>query len=974
MGHYWFLLLLTVVFHYPLLLPDTGMPPWGDFYSFHSPMRIAAAEALHKGDMPFLTQALYGGYPLFSDPQFAFFYPVNFLFSLFVPNPNGEVPLDAYIFINLVVLSLSAVFFVRSFGFGRVASVVAAVLIAFNGFVQMHITHINILQVMATGYLASGLLMRMAWSGGRRWRLALGAGLALAAGNLAGHPQTTMFLHYAMGIGMVAVSYEIWRRTKDNSVVVRILGWSAVAVVVGVAIASVQLLPTAHLLKISARMHMERGEAMDEAIRLQHLPAMLFPGFYIPLRWQLGWPLYVPRHISWMSPNPLEALTFSGVVVFALGLLGFLGNLRRPSAHLLFWSAAFLLAASLGKQTPVYGWLYDYAPMVNKVRVPSRVLWLFYTAWALLAAMGIRLCLQRTAYTGSKRALLFVAAGLWIAILVVVAKYRTSWLDTFITVLIDDHNRYDALVRQQPEEFIRAIRDQLLIGGFFILCTFSWLAWVWRRGGSRSAAWSVTALVCLELFLYGFARSYIIDVPPTGVVEARPYKALPDKLPGRALVPNFVHGGGPVNMAMINGPWIANGYSVTYPTWVRAFEPLDVPPFRLGTEETLLDLWNVSDIVLRKRAAVAKMGPFDVPLDDWGWAEIGAQWTPASDETSLSLRGVMPSRLSVPLDDVTTPVVWIQVLCTSLKTFGMPDGTEVAKVYGVPRSAEGTTVTFSIRLGEDVAEANYQQEVERGNKPGHVQPPVALVRDALWEPSDKAQLYFAGLEMPTTAPLSELVFEATALFPASFAISQVLVGMEDGFLQFEMPHGLFGFEEAESLYDEYRVLHRDNAPGYAYMVPTAVRGSYKDPSNILWRMFTGGFDRKREVIVDKREYEPESAAKVDSPRPNDYEGTATIKWHQPEHVEVATKSNDQGWLVLSMTWDEGWSAWLDGEAVKLGRANGPFSALPVPAGEHKIILKYRPVNFVAGAVVSALATLGCLGAMLYRCRKGRVKG
>src|SRR5690606_39588641 len=68
------------------------------------------------------------------------------------------------------------------------------------------------LQVMATGYLAGGLLMRLAWSGGRRWRLALGAGLALAAGNLAGHPQTSMFLHYALGLGMLAVTRSEERR------------------------------------------------------------------------------------------------------------------------------------------------------------------------------------------------------------------------------------------------------------------------------------------------------------------------------------------------------------------------------------------------------------------------------------------------------------------------------------------------------------------------------------------------------------------------------------------------------------------------------------------------------------------------------------------------------------------------------------------------------------------------------------------
>jgi hypothetical protein len=58
-----------------------------------------------------------------------------------------------------------------------------------------------------------------------------------------------------------------------------------------------------------------------------------------------------------------------------------------------------------------------------------------------------------------------------------------------------------------------------------------------------------------------------------------------------------------------------------------------------------------------------------------------------------------------------------------------------------------------------------------------------------------------------------------------------------------------------------------------------------------------------------------------------------------------------GYLVLAYTYYPGWRATLDGQPVEILRANYAFMALPLEAGEHQVLLYYRPLSFTFGALV-----------------------
>lgn len=71
-------------------------------------------------------------------------------------------------------------------------------------------------------------------------------------------------------------------------------------------------------------------------------------------------------------------------------------------------------------------------------------------------------------------------------------------------------------------------------------------------------------------------------------------------------------------------------------------------------------------------------------------------------------------------------------------------------------------------------------------------------------------------------------------------------------------------------------------------------------------------------------------------------------------------------LAVNQTWDEGWTATVDGERTDVLRADVALSALVVPPGEHRVELLYRDAWVVAGLTLSgvflaALAGVAALG-------------
>jgi hypothetical protein len=100
------------------------------------------------------------------------------------------------------------------------------------------------------------------------------------------------------------------------------------------------------------------------------------------------------------------------------------------------------------------------------------------------------------------------------------------------------------------------------------------------------------------------------------------------------------------------------------------------------------------------------------------------------------------------------------------------------------------------------------------------------------------------------------------------------------------------------------------------------------------------------------------------PLPVDAEvsGTCRIVEEVPERVVVEVDAAAPAYLVLSDTYDPGWTATVDGVAAAIRPAYVAFRAVYVDAGKHRVVFAYRPAGFDLGL---ALSTLGLLVALAF---------
>jgi hypothetical protein len=79
---------------------------------------------------------------------------------------------------------------------------------------------------------------------------------------------------------------------------------------------------------------------------------------------------------------------------------------------------------------------------------------------------------------------------------------------------------------------------------------------------------------------------------------------------------------------------------------------------------------------------------------------------------------------------------------------------------------------------------------------------------------------------------------------------------------------------------------------------------------------------------------------------------------QTTTLEVS--ANAPSWVVIAQCFYPAWRAYLDGRPIELWRANHAFQAVVVPAGQHRVELRYEDHAFRAGAVISALTLAGII--------------
>ena len=96
------------------------------------------------------------------------------------------------------------------------------------------------------------------------------------------------------------------------------------------------------------------------------------------------------------------------------------------------------------------------------------------------------------------------------------------------------------------------------------------------------------------------------------------------------------------------------------------------------------------------------------------------------------------------------------------------------------------------------------------------------------------------------------------------------------------------------------------------------------------------------------------------------EGSARISHEIPERMVVETESAAPSYLVVSDSFDPGWSAAVDGREAAIYPAYCAFRAVYLPKGKHTVVFEYSPAGFKLGLSISFVGILLSFGLLFVR--------
>jgi hypothetical protein len=90
-------------------------------------------------------------------------------------------------------------------------------------------------------------------------------------------------------------------------------------------------------------------------------------------------------------------------------------------------------------------------------------------------------------------------------------------------------------------------------------------------------------------------------------------------------------------------------------------------------------------------------------------------------------------------------------------------------------------------------------------------------------------------------------------------------------------------------------------------------------------------------------------------------GSARIAQEIPERLVIETEALAPAYLVVSDSFDPGWSATVDGQTATIYPAYCAFRAVYLPQGKHTVVFEYSPAGFKFGLSISVCGILLGLG-------------
>jgi hypothetical protein len=396
-----------------------GRTPWtpfvpGDIHNYLNgllsdvptadyPWRFLIRQLLHEGTFPSWNPYVFGGIPLWSNPQTGLFS----VFSL----PLWILPLNYGIGVGAALKLWAAAFgsylLVRELRLGFLPALLAGVCFSFSAINIVWLTHETLPAVAALLPWMLWLVERI-YGGDRRLGLLLGLAAATAIGLGGGHPG--MQVHLVAAAGMYALlRMAFLPRETPIGERLRPFGFAIGGLLLGIVLMSVMLLPEAlssqGTIGTAARGH-GHSTLPGTQMPLTTIRTVLFPDWWgRPSGYDAGGPITELAPNVFVPVNYNERTFYAGAVGLLLALIGIAGGRWRRRGP-------FVVLAVLGLAIPLHlpglYQLVTHLPVFDQVQ-NQRLHFVWALALSVLAAFGLQALVERPA--GDRRRRLGLAVG-----------------------------------------------------------------------------------------------------------------------------------------------------------------------------------------------------------------------------------------------------------------------------------------------------------------------------------------------------------------------------------------------------------------------------------------------------------------------------------------------------------------------------------------------------------------------------------
>lgn len=371
------ILLLLLLFFFKLLIRGEVLEGFGDILPHFLPSQFFYAQALKGGRLPLWSPYAGSGFPIFAEGQPGFFYPLKFLLYSLLPFPLAfNLQVVSPVFMASVFMYLYA----RSLRLLNLPALLSAIVFAFSGFLIVHLSHLSV--AMAFSFLPLGFFLIENFIAKKNPLYLLLISPTIALQILSGD------FPMAMRSLLAFTLYFFFRASphfRNKQILFRKVSLWLVAVVLGLGLATIQIVPSLELTRLSVR-----GADLGLEFRnsyfypLSSLITFIFPNLY-------GREYNADPRIGtyWGPWSYLEMTAYVGILPLFLALIAFRKRKEAPYISFFLFLLIFSLILAMGASGGLY-FILQLIPPFDRFRGPARFLGLVVFSLAVFSGFGFQ--------------------------------------------------------------------------------------------------------------------------------------------------------------------------------------------------------------------------------------------------------------------------------------------------------------------------------------------------------------------------------------------------------------------------------------------------------------------------------------------------------------------------------------------------------------------------------------------------------